>query len=210
MEEAFGSYIIFGIIVLIIYLSSTLKQVPPNTTIIIDRDTHFYKKKKHGYYILNSKRDMVTTVISNNPVEQTYTNIFKTHDDVYYSLTFSVVYHATDLDMVLTSLQDSHRSIYDVVNCSVETVVASFTSNDMARGNSNNDIFFKQLESMLEPFYIDATKFSLISFRYVAPNYGMMYKFNRHISSGNNPLGNSPFSLDESFDSYGDDPFKPL
>lgn len=195
--------LIFLIFIIIIIIATNVKKVPPNTVIIIDRNSHYLKTKRYGHYWFNRSTDRITTEISTNPVIQNYTNIFKTHDDIYYELNYMVSYKAVDLEMVLSSLKDSHRSIYDVINCSVETVVATFSEKDILKGIMNNqEIFFKQLEAMLEPFYIDATSFRVLNYRKVTNDYGSAHKFNRHISSSENPVDGN----------YGDedDPFRSL
>ena len=119
------------VIIIILIMLSRLRKVPDNTTIIIDRNSHFHKKKKRGYYFFNPSTDVVTTQISLHDITEIYTNVFKTHDDLYWELKFSATYHAIDMNMVLSSLQDSRRSIYDVVNCAVETVMATLSAKDI-------------------------------------------------------------------------------
>ena len=150
-------------------------------------------------------------MISTNEITEKYSNIFKTHDDNYYELIFSFSYKALDINMVLSSLQDSRRSIYDIVNCAVETVVASLGFLDLPQKDNLNATIFRQLESMLEPFYIDATNFRLMSYRKVEPLYGRAHKFNKHVSSSDNPVGGSSSdSIIYSNHPDGDDPFRSL
>ena len=81
----------------------------------------------------------------------------------------------------------------------------------LIKGPYGQDAFFKQLESMLEPFYIDLTQFRLLGFRSVSTSYGLEHKFNKHISSSNDPVGTSTYYDDLSSNNFdGDDPFKPL
>lgn len=206
--------IIWIIIISVILWASFIRKVPPNTVIIIDRNSHYHKTKKRGYYFFNSKTDQITTKISTNPIRETYGNIFKTHDDKYYELNYSFEYKATEgIDKVLSSLQDSRRSIYDVVNCAVETVVLTFSQKDVTQGAfKNNETFFKQLETMLEPFYIDATSFRAHFYREVPEAYGTLHKFTKHVPSSNGIISGSD-SIGDAFDSIGidgDDPFAKL
>ena len=178
----------FLVIVIIICALCFIRVVPAKTALIIDRNSHYCKTKKGGIYLFNPTTDKVTTKISTFPVTETYSNTFETHDSYFYRTTFTVTYVATDIDMVLSSLQDSRRSIYDVINCSVETVMSSLVMKDMSNRATINQEMFHQLESMLEPFYIDVTSFKLISLIGVSQSLGQQERFKKHVSRGDNPI----------------------
>ena len=186
--ETFSGFFFFILFLVIIFLGSFVKKVPLNTVIVIDRNTHYCKTKRHGYYFFNPKTDVVTTKISTNIVTEIYRNVFETHDSCFYELNFAVSYKATDLEMVLSSLQDSRRSIYDVINCAVETVVATFSDQDMNYKTDLNTPIFHQLESMLEPFYIDVTAFKLYTRTKLISEIGEQRKFRKHVSRGDSPI----------------------
>ena len=189
--DSLGPLIAIVLFILFVNIYPRVKKVPPNTVIIIDRNSHFHKKKRHGYYYLNPKTDMVTTRISRNPIVENYSNTFITHDGVYYNVNYRFKYSAEDVEMVLSSLEDSRRSIYDVVNCAVETTIGSLTSREMDNSRYDIDIaLFKQLEAMLEPFYIDVTQINMISRSKLSPDWGEKYLFRKHISNGDNPIKN--------------------
>ena len=178
------------IFIIIIVFFCFVRRVPPNTAIIIDRDSHYLKTKRRGFYFINPATDKITTRVSTFPITEFYSNTFETHDSTFYHLYFQVTYKATDIEMVLSSLQDSRRSIYDVVNCSLETVIGTLSRNDMNYKVDINSIAFRQLESMLEPFYIDVTSFKLISRNEIIAELGRQQKFQKHVSSGENPISN--------------------
>ena len=52
-----------------------------------------------------------------------------------------------------------------------------------------NEIAFKQLEYMLEPFYIDVTSFKLVSRTERGAQIGAEELFRKHVSRGDNPVG---------------------
>jgi len=187
--EEFSGLIIFGVIIFIVILSQYIKSVPPNTILIIDRNTHYLKTKRRGLYFFNPKTDKITTKISTSPVTENVINTYKTHDDCYYRLQYSVVYNSTDIEMTISSLQDSKRSVYDIINCALEATVASLSRNDMNYKVDINEVAFKQLEYMLEPFYIDVTGFKLISRNERGAQVGAEELFRKHVSRGDNPVG---------------------
>ena len=181
------------VITIITIIFSKIRKVPANTTIIIDRNTHFHKKKSHGYYFFNSRTDKITSKISTNEVSELYFNTFETHDSGFYKIVFSVIYKSEDINMTLSALEDSRRSIYDVVNCSMETTIASFRNSDFTNSSIYQNLHeaaFSQLESMLEPFYIDVIDLRIINIISVNSNEGVATKFTKHVSSGDDPLRN--------------------
>ena len=173
----------------IIVLCVIIKKVPSNSLIIIDRNSHFHKKKRHGFYILGA-HDKVTTYLSTNAVTQTYANIFETHISTFYRLSFSVTYRSEDLDRSQQALEDSRRSVYDIINCAAETVIGTIASAGVVNLQSLNDALFRQLESTLEPFYIDVTSSKIFSILAVDSTVGRQNKFQKHISTsgGDNPF----------------------
>ena len=186
-----------GIIVFSIFFSR-IRQVPPGTVVIIDRNSHFHKKKRGGFYLFNPATDKITTKISRFPITENYTNTFVTHDSTYYRITYSFTYKAEDVEMVLSSLEDSRRSIYDVVNCAIETAVGSLTMREMADYNYDlNKVCFAQLETMFEPFYVDVTSFKIIYRSAVNPTIGESQLFRKHVSRGDNPVGFSNSNDDD-------------
>ena len=188
MEDLIGMIIWFVIIGGIV-LACLIKKVPANTLIIIDRNGHFHKKKRHGFYILSS-RDKVTTYLSSYDSTQYFINTFETHSSTFYRVYFSVTYKSEDLDRSAQSLEDSRRSVYDIINCAAEPVVGSSTTFDTFRSGNFETALFKQLESTLEPFYIDVKACKLITINSVAPSIGQTQKFQKHVSSsgGDNPF----------------------
>lgn len=187
-DSIFGLVFFIFIIVLPILLAY-VKVVPSGTVIIIDRNSHFHKKKYGGYYFFNPRTDKVTTIISKMPVTETYTNVFRTHDDTFVQVRFSTTYKAEDISMVLSSLEDSRRSIYDVINCSVEMVIKTLVTKKDNYKTQVESAIFHQLESMLEPFYIDVTSFKLYSITPLSEAYGKTLEFHKHVSDGDNPFG---------------------
>jgi hypothetical protein len=93
--------------------------------------------------------------------------------------------------MSIQSLEDSRRSVYDIVNCAVETVIGSYTIADAFRSGNFEPALFKQLESTLEPFYIDVIACKLLNVGNVSPSVGMTTKFQKHVSSSS---GDNPFA----------------
>ena len=182
-----GAFMWIGIFVLII-LAAYIKKVPLNTILIIDRNTHYLKTKRHGYYFFNPKTDKITTKISTNMVTEYYRNVFETHDSCFYDLYFAVSYKAENVEMVISSLQDSRRSIYDVINCAVETVIGTLSDQDLNYRTDLNTPIFQQLESMLEPFYIDVAQFKLYTRTKITSELGEERKFRKHVSRGENPI----------------------
>ena len=186
-----STFFIFWIAIIVFFtLLSRIRQVPPGTVVIIDRNSHFHKKKRSGFYLFNPAIDKITTKVSRYTITETYTNTFATHDSNYYRLTYAFSYKAEDVDMVLSSLEDSRRSIYDVVNCAVETAIGSLTMREMADINYDlNKVCFTQLESMLEPFYVDVLSFKILYRSAVHPSLGESQLFKKHVSRGDNPVG---------------------
>ena len=185
--------IVTGIAVFLAYFFSKVRKVPANTTIIIDRNTHFHKKKSYGYYTLNSKTDVITTKVSPYDVTETYNNVFETHDSAFFRIGFEVTYKSENVEMTLSSLEDSRRSIYDIVNCSMETSIAACRGMDLQIKTDLDGLkrsMFSQLENMLEPFYIDVINLRLLRMTPVDAETGMRVKFNRHISTSDDPLRN--------------------
>ena len=184
------SIIVFTAIIYIVIMVSRIKKVPANTTIIIDRNTHFHKKKRHGYYFFNPKIDKITTMVSAYPIEERYINVFKTHEDSYYNVNFTMTYVSNEPEQTLDSLSDSRRSIYDIANCAVETLFGTLTRKEIATTTLEelNTRLFHQLESTLEYFYIDVTEARIINYSLVGEEEGKYLLFNRHESSGGNPI----------------------
>ena len=182
--------VVFIIILVFCYILSKAKKVPPNTTIIIDRDSHFHKKKRGGYYLLNSKKDRVTTQVSSNPIREKYINIFKTHDDLYYNVSFTMTYVCKEPESTLDALADSKRSIYDIANCAVETIFGTYEQRSLVKTTLEemNDQLFKQLEATLEYFYIDVTEAHIINYSIINEEVGRNAIFQKHISSSNEPI----------------------
>ncbi len=168
-----------------------LRKVPKDTALVIDRNGHYLKTKRSGFYIFNPSTDEVTSKISTYPSTKYYNNVFETHDSRFYRIGFMVIYKAEDLEQVLSSLSDSRRSIDDVINCAMETLVASCVAKEMTNYPELNERYFSQLEYMLEPFYIDVTKTSIQSIQTLTEDYGRENKFERHVSgsdSSNDPI----------------------
>ncbi len=174
----------------LIILISRIKSVPPNTIIIIDRNTHFHKKKRHGFYLFNSRIDKVTTQVSQYPITEHYSNVFKTHEDVYYRVSFSFTYICSEPEQTLDSLSDSRRSIYDIANCAVETLFGTLDNKEMASSNYNelSSRLLHQLESTLEYFYIDVTNAVINSYLQVNEQTGREYLFRKHETSSGDPI----------------------
>ena len=174
--------------VIILVLFSVLKRVPNNTVLIIDRNSHYHKTKKRGFYTLGPQ-DKITSKISTDPVIESYSNIFSTHDSEYYSVDFMVTYSCENIDSVINSLQDSRRSIYDIINCAMEITIKSFQTKDLNRNYQYVSNAAKaQIESMLEPFYIDVTFVKITKIQLVNQEYGKIYKFEKHESRGDMPI----------------------
>ena len=186
----FLSYVMVIIFFAFIIVVSNLRKVPANTTIIIDRHSHFHKKKKHGYYFFNSATDQITTKVSLYPITEKYYNVFKTHEDKYYQVNFSMTYICKEPDQTLDSLSDSRRSIYDIANCAVETLWATLSQKDITTTvlEEMSQRLFHQLESTLEYFYIDVTEAHIINYSLINEETGRNIVFRRHISSSNDPI----------------------
>lgn len=182
--------VVFIISVFICYIVSKAKKVPPNTTIIIDRNTHFHKKKSGGYYLFNPRTDKVTTQVSIFPITEKYTNIFKTHEDGYYNVSFAMTYICKEPNQTLDSLSDSRRSIYDIANCAVETIWGTLSTKDIVKTTLDemSERLFHQLEATLEYFYIDVTEAHIINYTMVNEEVGRSIVFQKHISSSNDPI----------------------
>ena len=189
MEELLP-LIYFIVVIIIAILITRLKKVPPNTTIIIDRNTHFYKKKRRGYYFFNPRTDMVTTQVSTYPIKESYNNVFKTHEDNYYRVFFTMTYVSKEPEQTLDSLSDSRRSIYDIANCAVETLFGTLTKKDMVMNTLEelNPRLFHQLEATLEYFYIDVTEAHIISYSLISEETGRQLQFRKHEPSGGDPI----------------------
>ena len=189
LNSDFVEVIFILLLFVIFYLLVTLKKVPPKTTIIIDRDSHFYKKKSFGFFFMNPARDKITSIVSTNLVRQYYVNTFSTHDSYYFTLSYTFEYNSEDIDTTLSSLEDSRRSIYDITNCAVEAVINSCSFQDIEHSISEVEkLIFKELELMLEPFYIDVTDFRIISKSNVSSSTGQQIVFKKHVSSGYDPI----------------------
>ncbi len=158
----------------------SIRRVPSNTIIIIDRNSHYLKTKRKGFYFLGAN-DKITSKISTSSITENYSNVFVTHDNYYYRVDFKVTYAAEDVEMVLSALQDSRRSIYDIANCAIETVFGALLRKDLVDTNNVSSLAFRQIESTLEPFYLDAIKISL-SFVPVMSTVGEATVFKKHIS----------------------------
>ena len=180
-------YIVF---ILFLILLSKARKVPLNTTIIIDRNTHFYKKKSRGYYFFNPSTDKVTTKVSSFPITETYRNIFQTHEDTYYNISFSMTYICKEPEQTLDSLADSKRSIYDIANCAVETLRGSLSAKDIALTPlaELSEKLFQQLESTLEYFYIDVIEAHINNYNIVDEEIGKKAIFQKHTSSSSDPI----------------------
>jgi hypothetical protein len=173
-----------------IWLAENMKKCPPNTIIIIDRDTHYFKTVHAGYYTLNKKKDMVTSVISEKVTTQRYNNIFMTHEGKYYEIDFSVSYKCESIDAVQNALQDSRRSIYDIINNAMSIAIKSFTAKDFASVNQDRTTaaIYSQIERMLEPFYIDFQKLYIDRITLEDSAYGEQNVFKKHESQGQSPI----------------------
>ncbi len=189
MKE-YMSLILFIVIIIIMVLATRLKRVPPNTTIIIDRNTHFHKKKRHGYYFFNPRTDKITTIVSTHPIRETYVNAFKTHEDTYYNVRFTMTYICKEPEQTLDSLSDSRRSIYDIANCAAETLFGTLTRKDIVSSSLEdlNPRLFHQLEATLEYFYIDVTEAYIINYSLLNEEVGRNLLFRKHEPSGGNPI----------------------
>lgn len=121
---------IYGIIFLIIILSKFIKFVPANTVIIVDRNSHYLKTKRRGMYLFWPPTDKVTTKISTSHLYKYYTNDFETHDGRIVRVSFSVEYHAENLEAVLDSLKSARRSVDDIMNSSVYWGVRNLSFKD--------------------------------------------------------------------------------
>ena len=188
--EGLIELVITGIIIAGIVVLTNLRKVPANTTIIIDRNSHFHKKKKHGYYFFNSTTDKITTQVSLYPITEQYINVFKTHEDKYYQVKFSMTYVCKEPEQTLDSLADSRRSIYDIANCAVETLWATLSQKDITTTvlEEMSQRLFHQLESTLEYFYIDVTEAHIINYSLINEDVGRDIIFQKHISSSNEPI----------------------
>ena len=189
MEGLLVLFIFFGLPIIITVLSQ-LKTVPPNTTIIIDRNSHFHKKKRHGFYMLNPRTDKVTTKVSEYPIKERYSNVFKTHEDTYYNVTFTMTYVCKEPEQTLESLSDSRRSIYDIANCAVETLFGTLSPKDLVnyRLDELSPRLFHQLEATLEYFYIDVTDAYIIDYSLMGEERGRELLFRRHESTSGDPI----------------------
>ncbi len=185
---------IFLLAIIIYPIQAAFRKVClPNTAIIIDRNTHYFKTIRAGSrakrYSLRPT-DMVTSVISTKDVNQEYTNIFVTHDNRYYRIHYFVSYQCEDIDTVLNALQDSRRSIYDIINNAVSIAVKSLSASDFSAYSATRlrDTMYSQIESMLEPFYIDFKKFVIDSIVFVDESIGEKNVFVKHESQGESPI----------------------
>lgn len=118
------------VIVAIIILSNFIKFVPANTVIIVDRNSHYLKTKRRGMYLFWPPTDKVTTKISTNQLYKYYTNDFETHDGRIVRVSFSVQYHAENLESVLDSLKSARRSVDDIMNSSIYWGVRNLSFKD--------------------------------------------------------------------------------
>ncbi len=186
----FGVFFLFFI--WIAYFSSR-KTCPPNTVVIIDRNTHYYKTIRTGSYSKGyslKSTDMVTSIISTRENTVQYSNVFMTHDARYYMIRYRVSYKCENLDSVISALEDSRRSIYDIINCAVSIAVKSLTSADFSRYSSQQirPTLYSQIESMLEPFYIDFKNLVIDSVTYINEQQGETLLFRKHESQGEVPI----------------------
>ena len=188
--------IVFILIIWVIVQYSTSQVVPPNSAVIVDRNTHYYKTFHSGQrYSLNSATDVVTTYISTSPVMQNYRNVFVTHDSKPFSVSFIVKYKAVDsINDVLEALQKSRRSIYDIVNTAVDTVISTYSSNEMTRTKDINDQLSQKIEYTLEPFNIEFIECKIITI-INQPDPFISRRFQRHVSRSE---GSSIESLESS------------
>lgn len=178
------------ILILFIVISTFtrfIKKVPNNTALIIDRNTHYHKTVLHGFYTFNPRTDFVTTQISTSPTHVTYTNIFETHDSVFFNVTFSVSYKTSNVEKVLDSLKSSRRSIYDVINSTVDNEFFSFDAIGL-RNSAVHEEIKRKLASNLSSFYIDFINFQTISIQSIYEETGRKMKFKKHISNGDSPI----------------------
>jgi len=172
----------YFVIIYITYKFFTSSVVPPDTAIIVDRNSHYYKTYRSGTrYWLKSSTDMITTYISTKPVVQTYGNNFATHDSKGFRVAVRVTYKAVDsIDDVLDALKKSRRSIYDIVNTAVETVVNTCSSKDMNDKSKLCELIRQKIEYTLEPFNIEFLDLALLDAS--LSRNGMNSLFQRHIS----------------------------
>ena len=185
--------VVFFLVFSLILILSSKRICPPNTVIIIDRNTHYYKTIRAGSY---SKRyslknsDMVTTIISTKETTVQYSNVFMTHDSRYYMISYHASYKCDDLDAVVNALQDSRRSIYDIINHAVSIAFKSFSSSDFSRYSVQQikPNIYSQVENMLEPFYIDFINIVIDSITYVNEHQGEAMLFRKHESQGEMPI----------------------
>ena len=175
--------IFWGIIILII--SGSLRIVPANTVLVIDRKSHYLKTKRKGLYFFNPLTDVVTSKISTSPTRKQYNNVFENHESNFYDVFYWVSYKAEDVEQVISSLSDSRRSIDDIINCAMEVLFTSFDNKEAYSSTSTiNQKFHAQLESMLEPFYIDVLDTGVTVVSSISPIMGEERKFQRHVSGG--------------------------
>ena len=118
------------IIIIFIILGNFIKSVPANSVIIIDRNSHYLKTKRHGFYFFNPAIDKITTQISLFPLTKSYIENFETHDGKMVRVSFSVKYHADNLEDVLVALESVRRSIDDVINSSIYWGVNNLSLSD--------------------------------------------------------------------------------
>ena len=171
--------------IVIMLLTGIIRKVPANTILVIDRNSHYLKTKRKGLYLFNPLTDEITSKVSTQIVHKQYTNIFENHESTFKNVTFWVEYKAEDCEQVISSLSDSRRSIDDIVNCAMEVLYTSFDNREASDYVANiNTKFFKQLESMLEPFYIDVVKTGILAAVNVPAELGAAQKFQRHVSGG--------------------------
>lgn len=121
-----GLFLIFLIFVFINFI----KTVPANTVIIVDRNSHYLKTKRRGFYFFNPATDKVTTKISTYQLSKSYMENFETHDGKIVRVSFSVRYHAENLEDVLAALASARRSIDDVMNGSIYWSVNNLSLSD--------------------------------------------------------------------------------
>lgn len=179
--------IIFLIIVLFFILRAFIKKVPYGTVVIIDRNGHYLKTVRFGFYLFNPITDKITTEISTKTCTKNYTNIFETYDGQFIKLSFLVKYKTENIEATLKALEDSRRSIDDVINCSVYNVLNSLNAADIIhKVQLKQDLKQKasfdatSLSFILEDLYIN----SIVNAKTATQND----LFKPHISSSSGPI----------------------
>ncbi len=177
-------------VVFFLFIFGIIRKVPKNTILVIDRKSHYLKTKRRGFYFFNPVTDVITSKVSTMPTYSLYRNVFENHNSTFYEIDFSVTYKAEDAERVIQALADSRRSIDDIVNCAMEVLVTSCDNSEMKNSIDLGKKYRLQVESMIEPFYLDLTDATVFYIQVIPAEIGKYRKFQRHIS-GSDPSRDS-------------------